>query len=422
MVPLHKRLYRKYITLFTAGLLMLLSYTNCAKSFDVLDANSLNGSLNDPSIDGGPGTTTTTTPTSGSTTTSTTTTTVASTTTTTPTPAPPPPPGTDVWIKLETPPNSGPYNPYFYCPVVRASTGEILLGWGKTFIFKPGVGWTTSGKSAAGSGATVDIGRRENYGCTYDDDHDLAWIGDGAPVAYGLQAGLQSGELAYNFNTENFSLEHRNYTTPKETISGGDSAFLYHKNKLWRFGGFSVDPSQMTASLDLGTKEIVRFSSASITNPPWSDREDYSRLTYARSGILNRSTGTFWTFADNNEFWTRDMNTGQWTLIPTTGSKPTSKFFVADYDEYHNVIVAWVGSDSVVGVSPVIQVQGTWILDVNTRVWRKSLSGLVGHTVPPGVAEAGNMIRYDRYNKRMIMTVAKGYTEVWAFYLGTPPP
>lgn len=316
----------------------------------------------------------------------------------------------------------GPFNPYFYCPVVRASTGEILVGWGKAFIFKPGTGWAVTSKSAAGSGASVDMGKRENYGCSYDEDQDVAWIGDGAPVAYGFPGGLQSGELTYSFATETFTLEHKNYTTPSESISTGDGAFVYWKNMLWKFGGFSVNPSQATASLDLVTKKITVYSAANISNPPWTDADASSRVVYARSGILNKSTGSFWTLADNNELWIRDMTTGQWTLIPTSGSKPSSKFIVADYDETNNVILAWAGTDSVVGVTPVVQVRATWVLDMNTKVWRKSLNAAAGHVVPPGVAEAGNVIRYDRYNKRMIMTVGAGYTEVWAFYLGTPPP
>lgn len=342
-----------------------------------------------------------------------------------PGPTPPPvlPPGTDKWVKLSTRPNEGPYNPYFYCITIRDRTGEILMGWGRTYVFRDDTGWTIRNESTpAGTDPTKDIGRRENYGCTYDPDRDQAYIGNGGPVAYGFPGGPQYGEMIFDFATNLWSMP---YPCPGSVCNGPlqitrfDGAYEYVNNKRYSFGSWGVGPGQLTAVHDLTTGVVTRFPTSTYVHPPWTF--EHSRLMYLRSGVLNRTQETFWNLADDNELWIRNPSTGNWEFTATTGDKPTSKFISAAYDEDKKAIVAWAGADAISGGdTPPAVVNTTWVLDMSTLKWRKSLSLAAGHTVPPTNLQATNVMRYDRYNKRIILAVPSPFTEIWAFYLGNP--
>jgi hypothetical protein len=322
------------------------------------------------------------------------------------------------WTRLDS--GGGPFGAYFYRSVV-ISGGDIWMGWGDpatgpswgNFVFDAAAAaWRRT--NDVSRDPAKNIGARENYGACYDPDRDAVWIGDGAPVAYGFPEGPQSGDMRYDVATDTFTLAYPNYGDRRSSIGKGDGALVYHDDVLYSFGAWSVGPGQSLSTHDLVTEEITRGIAVEST-PPWT--QPRARLVYARSGIDSR-TGVLWTLADDAELYHFDPSGASptWSHVPTTGERPATVAIGAALHEAANVIVAYVGLDGVVGDDFGEDLGDTFILDLDTRVWRHGPRLSRGDAVPPRRSLASAAMSYDAANERVVITVVAGAgTEVWAF-------
>jgi hypothetical protein len=334
-------------------------------------------------------------------------------------PAPSIPSGT--WTRVDN--GGGPYNPYFYRSVVLGN-GDIWEAWGTpdqdpqrgNFVFHAATAtWARTNDVA--HDPTRNVGARENYGAWFDADRDRVWIGDGAPVSYGFPDGPQSGDMAYDVAADTFSLVFPNYGANKSQTGKGDGAFVYYKDALYSFGGWSVGPQQALTRHDLVVGQITDVGTSST--PTWST--DPARMTFTRSGVDDN--GVLWTLADDGELYQLDTTqaTPAWTHVVTTGDAPAGHFVTAGLHQARNEIVCYVGYDGIAQGGVAAEVGDTFILDLGSKAWRYGPRLQNGDTVPTRVLLAGQVMNYDATNQRMVLTVAHGYgTEVWAFVPGNP--
>jgi hypothetical protein len=336
-------------------------------------------------------------------------------------------PGTDAyvapiprghWTRLDS--GGGPAGAYFYRSVVIEG-GGVWMGWGQPDIGAHGGNFVFDASSNAwartnevSDDPSRNIGNRENYGAWYDDDRHSVWIGNGAPVSFGYPEGPQSGDMRYDVAADTFTLEFPDYGPEARAIGAGDGALVYHDDVLYRFGGWSIGPNQVLASHHLVSGEIT-FGIAADTTPAWTGEP--ARLSYARSGIDSR-TGVLWTLAEGGELYTIDPRAAApaWEHVPTTGERPGGVSLGAALHEAASSIVAFVGVDALVGGAGGADLGDTWILDLETRVWRYGPRASLGDEVPPRYPAAVWVMNYDRANERVVMTVSRdAVCEVWAF-------
>jgi hypothetical protein len=278
---------------------------------------------------------------------------------------------------------------YFSNATVLRTTGQIWHAWGnRTYLFDP---VRNTWQQADGS-----IGNRENFGAAYDSTNAAIWIGPGAPVASG-----QDGLLKYDLATGTYTLVGRG--------SSPDAVIAWHKDTLYAFGGWELyDGAQDLLSRT--TSPIGAWTNKRATGTIPLLRQEPSRLTSLRGGIDSRS-GKLWVIGDDQELYVWDPLQNRWNLIATTGGKPAGHSVFA-LDEAKNRVIGWAGYDQTV-VPGTTLIAKTWVLDLETLVWREGPNGTSG---PPAAVMVLYVPLYDAVRRRVVLLVSQGdHTEVWEF-------
>jgi hypothetical protein len=361
---------------------------------------------------------------------------------------------------------------YHFSCASRDSTGQILYQWGFPFSTggAPALGGATLFNQATKAWERVNgsvpldlppfdqnprsdyvlpyLGAVENYGISYDADHDRMWVGNHSygwiHIGYSGDNTPDNGDTYFSFSDNMFHMHAPNsYNTEFgrediDAVSVQNLGFIYHKNRLWYFGrdnyGWGYRDLTTNARTSLGLLssygiELVNTTKY-ITGP-------------TRSG-LHRDQEYLWLLDSRVRLWKCDISSATgpytWVQVPTTGTGPAywvdgtgnlDDGISAALDESRNVLVAHVGINIMNGsVTGQQTVDKTYVLNLTTNEWRVGASRANGDVVPgyppnnptyvgsPRVAAASSML-YDRFSQRCMLVTTRssplGRVEVWAF-------
>jgi hypothetical protein len=148
---------------------------------------------------------------------------------------------------------------------------------------------------------------------------------------------------------------------------------------------------------------------------------DQSRKKIYLYGGRYRPEDTSGSYRIFSDMWSFDLNTDTWTKMETTGDKPGRKFNAAMIYDHLNDQVIFFGGNSSSDALNLAPENSTYILDLNTMVWRE-----VNTQTKPPKSIYHSMSMHSSANKLVLFGggdanafLGPFYTDVWAFDLAT---